>query len=168
MLHNIAYIDGQNLHLGTSFSGRQVDFEKFRVYLKDKFAIKEAYYYLGFVSEDQQDLYSQLQKAGFIVTFREHSASLKGKKKGNVDADIIFDIMKKIYEKKDFDGIVLVSGDGDYIKLVKHLIHKGVLKKVLFPNTHYSSLYKEIKHEYGMVLSTKEIREKIGHQKKPS
>lgn len=167
-MHNIAYIDGQNLHLWVSASQRQIDFTKFRIYLKDKFDIQEAYYYLGFVDNEQQDLYSQLQKAWFIVTFREHSATLKGKKKWNVDSDIIFDTMKRIYEKKDFEKIILVSGDGDYIKLIKHLIGKSLLAKILFPNNHYSSLYKDIKHQYGMVLSTQEIQQKIAYQKKPS
>ena len=40
------------------------------------------------------------------------------KKKGNVDSDIIFNIMKKLYSKEDFDKIILVSGDGDYRMLV--------------------------------------------------
>jgi hypothetical protein len=41
----------------------QLDYVKFRTYLKDKFDIQEAYYYLGFISEDEQDLYNSLQKA---------------------------------------------------------------------------------------------------------
>jgi uncharacterized LabA/DUF88 family protein len=168
MKYNIAYIDGQNLYLWISAANWQVDFLKFRIYLRDKFNIQEAYYYLGFVDNEQQDLYNQLQKSWFIVTFREHSATLKGKKKWNVDSDIVFDVMKRIYEKKDFEKIVLISGDWDYIKLVKHLIWKDLLKKVLFPNNHYSSLYKDIKHQYGMVLSAKEIQQKIAYQKKPS
>jgi hypothetical protein len=45
--------------------------------LKDKFDVQEAYYYMGFLSDDEQNLYNNLQKAGFIVVFREHSASLK-------------------------------------------------------------------------------------------
>jgi len=32
--------------------------------------------------------------------------------------------MRRIMEEKDFDKILLVSGDGDYIKLVKFLIEK--------------------------------------------
>ncbi|NVP17393.1 hypothetical protein HUU51_01620 [Candidatus Gracilibacteria bacterium] len=34
---NITFIDGQNLHLGTSSEKWKIDFKKFRVYLKDKF-----------------------------------------------------------------------------------------------------------------------------------
>ena len=48
--------------------------------------------------------------------------AMMGKKKGNVDSDIIFSIMKKIYKKELFDKIVLVSGDGDYKMLVDFFI----------------------------------------------
>lgn len=167
-MQNIAYIDWQNLHLWTTTAWWQVDFVKFRIYLRDKFNIQEAYYYLGFVDNEQQDLYSQLQKAWFIVTFREHSAALKGKKKWNVDSDIIFDIMKRIHEKTDFEKLMLVSWDGDYIKLVNYMIGKWLLLKILFPSSNYSSLYRHIKHVYGMVLWTKELIKKIGYKKRPS
>jgi uncharacterized LabA/DUF88 family protein len=78
-----------------------------------------------------------------------------------VDVDIVFEVMKRVAEKKNFDGIVLVSGDGDYIKLVRHLILKKLLKKILFPNARYSSLYKKLKNEYGINLSLSDIKKKI-------
>ena len=60
---NIAFIDGQNLHLGTKEGGWSVDHKKLRIYLRDKYKVVEAYYFLGFVSQNQQDLYDKLQKA---------------------------------------------------------------------------------------------------------
>ncbi len=44
--NNIAFIDGQNLHLGTASAGWKVDFLRFRVYLRDKFSVEEAYIFL--------------------------------------------------------------------------------------------------------------------------
>lgn len=43
---NIAFIDGQNLHLGVSSENWSIDLKKFRIFLKDKFQIEEAYYFL--------------------------------------------------------------------------------------------------------------------------
>ena len=166
MEYNVAFIDGQNLHLWTAAEKRKIDFKKFRIYLKDKFNIQEAYYFLGFLSDEEQELYSALQKAGFIIIFREHSANLKWKKKGNVDVDIVFEIMKKLIEKEPLDKIVLVSGDWDYIKLVKYLVEKWLLKKILFPNNKYSSLYNTIKTNYGMTLSVPNIRKYLEHNEK--
>lgn len=146
---NIAFIDGQNLHLGTTSNNWKVDLVKLRVYLKDKYHITEAYYFLGYVSEAEQDLYNNLQKSGFIVLFREHNPALRGEKKGNVDTDIVFEIMRNLIDNKNFNKIVLISGDGDYKKVVDYLIKKGKFKKILFPNRKFaSSLYKKLGSEF--------------------
>jgi len=55
---------------------------------------------LGYVQVANQDLYEEIQKAGFVLIFREHNTAMIGKKKGNVDSDIIFQIMKKLYKKE--------------------------------------------------------------------
>ena len=72
-----------------------------------------------------------------------------GTKKGNVDSDIIFSIMKRLYKKESFHKIVLISGDGDYFQLVSFLIQEEKFEKILFPNKKYaSSLYKKITRKY--------------------
>ena len=162
---NVAFIDGQNLHLGTRETGWTIDHKKFRIYLKDKYKIKEAYYFLGYTSESEQDLYDNLQKAGFILSFREHSLALKGKKKGNVDSDIIFSAMKKLVDDEPFDKIFIVSGDGDYKKLADFLIKKGRFGKMLFPNKKFaSSLYNTFGREYFDYLEETDVRSKIGYK----
>lgn len=162
---NIAFIDWQNLHLWTKSENWKIDFNKFRVYLKDKFKVKEAYIFLWFLDEEQQKLYTNLQKAWYIIQFREHNANMKWKKKWNVDVDIVFEVMKRLIEENNFNKIVLVTWDGDYIKLVKYLIEKNKLEKILFPNKRYSSLYKKIKDRYWMNLSDERVKAKIKYDK---
>jgi uncharacterized LabA/DUF88 family protein len=85
-----------------------------------------------------------------------------GTKKGNVDSDIIFNIMKKLYKKEQFDKVVLVSGDGDYKLVVDFLIEENRFKKILFPNKKYaSSLYKKIGSLYFDALDSIGVRGKI-------
>ena len=164
---NVAFIDGQNLHLGTREKGWSVNHDRFRTYLRDKYKIAEAYYYLGYVSEDAQDLYDNLQKAGFILSFREHSSAMKGHKKGNVDSDIVFGVMRKLVENEPFEKVYIVSGDGDYKKMVDFLIKKGRFGKMLFPNMEFaSSLYKKLGSEYYANLGDKAVRAKIAHAHK--
>ena len=146
--NNLAFIDGQNIHLGTTQNGWAVDHVKFRVYLKENYNVSEAQYFIGYVSEEEQDLYKNLQKAGFIVVFKEHNLILKSKKKGNVDADIVFEVMKNVLDNKDFNKVILASGDGDYKKLTDYLIEKDKFLKILFPNKEFaSSLYKNLGSE---------------------
>jgi uncharacterized LabA/DUF88 family protein len=126
--------------------------------------VEEASYFLGFTDEAQQDLYSNLQKAGFIVCFREHHSALKATKKGNVDTDIVFEAMKVLIERDDFGKVLLVSGDGDYKKLVDYLIKKGRFEKILFPNRQFaSSLYRRLAPQYYDYLEAPAIKAKIAH-----
>lgn len=165
--NNIAFIDGQNLYYGTKDNNWKIDFKKFRIYLKDKYHVNEAYYFFGYIDEEQQPLYNNLQKAGFIVTFREHISSLKGTKKGNVDTDIVFEGMKALIERDDMNGILLISGDGDYKKMVDYLIERKKFVKILFPNMQVaSSLYKSISRKYFDHLDKESLRRKIGYTKK--
>jgi uncharacterized LabA/DUF88 family protein len=172
MEKNIAFIDGQNLYFGTTkcekcaeklekslkdmnFSnctcGKawKINLSKFRIYLKENYNVTEAYYFLGYVDEKNNNLYEKIQKAGFIIIFKEHNLALKSEKKGNIDTDLVFEIMKKLVEQPDFDKILLISGDGDYKKLINYLIENNRFKKILFPNRNFaSSLYKEFGSEY--------------------
>ena len=44
--NNFAYIDGANLHKGILELGWRLDYQRFRVYLRDKYAISKAYIFL--------------------------------------------------------------------------------------------------------------------------
>ncbi len=165
-MKNIAFIDGQNLYLGTAEDNWSIDHKRLRIYLRDKYSVDEAYYFLGYTSENGQELYNNLQKAGFIVIFKKHHELLEGKKKGNVDTDIVFEIMKSLIEE-DFDKVVLVSGDGDYKKVVDYLIKKNKFEKILFPNQRFaSSLYKKMTAKYYSHLGDPSLRKKIQYIKK--
>lgn len=152
MAQNYAFIDAQNLYMATAKREDhpwRIDLARFRIYLRDKYQVSKAFYFLGYVQDKHESIYEEIQNAGFILVFREHNPAMVGKKKGNVDSDIIFSIMKRLYHKEAFDQIVLVSGDGDYKKLVDFLIEEQKLKKLLFPDKRRaSSLYKKLGSEF--------------------
>lgn len=161
-MNNYAFIDGQNLHLGTRFDNWDIDLAKFRLYLLLKYKVSQAYYFLGYMSEKYVNIYKKIEDAGFTVIFREHSENAYGKKKGNVDTDIIFEICKSLIEKYEFSKIIIVSGDGDYKKLVNYLISKNKFEKILFPNKKFaSSLYKSITSTYFDYLDNPDLKHKI-------
>lgn len=168
-MNNIAFIDGQNLFLGTSkaLDPWQIDLMRLRVYLKEKYKVEIAYYYIGFYQDEKSDLYEAIQKIGFIMKFRQHSAIMKGNKKGNVDSDIVFDMMKKLYKKEIEGEIVLLSSDGDFYNAVEFLIEENKFAKILFPNRKSaSSLYKKISHTYHDFLDYHHTKEKIEYKKR--
>jgi uncharacterized LabA/DUF88 family protein len=169
MMANQAFIDGQNLHLGTTKARPtwKIDLARFRVYLRDKYKVDKAYYFLGVYDGAHQKMYDLIQSAGFILVFREHANSQISKKKGNVDTDVVFYMLSKIIDKEKFDGIVLVSGDGDYWRTVNYLIGKNRFAKLLAPNRRaISSLYKRIPDRYRDFLDDKSIKSKIEYKKR--
>lgn len=166
---NEAFIDGQNLRLGTTKASKpwKVDLSRFRIYLEKKYEIKNAYYFLGYYSSEHEKLYKEIQEAGFVLIFRKHNENMSSIKKGNVDTDIVFEIMRKLVEKEKFEKVFLVSGDGDYYKMVQFLILKGRFGKLLAPDEkRMSSLYRSLSPQYYAFLGQNDIRKKIGKRKK--
>jgi len=141
--NNYAFIDAQNLNQGTLRQGWKLDCKRFRVWLRDKFGVTEAFYFIGFLPENTQ-FYSQLQKWGYNLIFKQTIAH-KGIIKGNVDAELVLQAM---IELENFDKAVIVTGDGDFACLVRHLRQEGKLKAVVPPQTKKCStlLKKEAPH----------------------
>lgn len=130
---NFAYIDGANLYKGVKSSDWRLDYKRFRVWLSEKYVVKNAYIFIGLIPR-YKDLYAYLQECGFILIFKEVIYDGEGKAKGNCDADLVLQAACDTYENK-FDSAVLVSSDGDYASLVKFLMGRGKLRAVLSPHT---------------------------------
>ena len=161
-MHNLAFIDGQNLYRNTTECGWKIDLARLRIYLSDKYDVSRAYYFLGAVDESNYGLYELIQTCGFILVFREHNQNMIGYKKGNVDTDIVFSVLTKIIDGVEFNKVVLVSGDGDYFKMVRYLIDHKKFAKLLAPNRHStSSLYKPLTPKYVSYLDAPGLKQKI-------
>src|SRR3989344_790260 len=122
----VAYIDGANLHNGTKSLGWDLDYKKFRVWLKEKFHVMRAYIFIGLVPRFK-DLYADLQEAGYILIYKEVTYDGTGKIKGNCDADLVLKAVVDFYEKQ-CEQAILVSNDGDYAPLVKFLKEKDTFQ----------------------------------------
>src|SRR3990167_7926505 len=127
--NNFAYIDGANLHKGTESLDWKFDYKRFRIWLREKYGVEQAYLFLGFVPK-YKDLYIRLQEYGYTLVFKEVIFDGEGKAKGNCDADIVVHVMQDAYENK-FAKAILVSSDGDFSPLVKFLISKNKMEIVL-------------------------------------
>src|SRR3989344_2061250 len=129
--NNFAYIDAANLHRGVIQLGWQLDYKKFRIWLKEKYGVAQAYLFIGLVPK-HKDLYTSLQEAGFTLIFKEVTYDGDGKVKGNCDADLVLKVMQDAYENA-FREAVLVSSDGDYAGLVKFLLERKKFSTILSP-----------------------------------
>jgi len=57
--NNYAFIDGQNLYLSVSEQGWQLDFARFRTYLRDQYGVERAFLFIGYIATNQR-LYTYL------------------------------------------------------------------------------------------------------------
>ena len=129
--NNVAYIDAANLHNGSKSLGWELDYARFRVWLKEKYAVQTAYLFIGLIPK-YKSLYTKLQKDGYTLVYKEVVYDGKGKPKGNCDADLVLQATRDVFESS-FDGVVLVTSDGDYSSLVSFLKEKGKLVSVVSP-----------------------------------
>jgi uncharacterized LabA/DUF88 family protein len=163
-----AFIDSQNLNLGTQRMGWKLDWRKFRKFLADEYGVTKAFMFIGYMLENEQ-LYEYMHELGFLIVLKptldvttvhpeEETAEAiaahtpeqaKAKKeadekekpaiKGNIDADLVLYAMK---EFPNYDKAIIVSGDGDFFALVEYLEEQNKLGYILTPNWQYSSLLK--------------------------
>ncbi|MBL7150294.1 MAG: NYN domain-containing protein [Candidatus Pacebacteria bacterium] len=142
MENNFAYIDGANLHKGVKELGWNLDYKRFRKWLKDKYSIERAYIFIGLIPGNK-DLYTFLQEAGFTLIFKETTYDGKGKVKGNCDVDLVVKAVVDYYEKQ-FEKAVIVASDGDYAGLVNFFKKKDVLFSLISPNNKCSFLLRKL------------------------
>jgi len=150
-----AFIDSQNLNLSVRndiydkksgkilYTGWNLDFRRFLIYLKDKYKVERAYLFIGYVPGNES-LYKYLQESGYILIHKPTLEYSDGKKKiikGNVDAELILHTM---IELPNFSKAIIIAGDGDYYCLIEYLDSQDKLLHILIPNrfSHSSLLRK--------------------------
>ncbi|MBI2345754.1 MAG: NYN domain-containing protein [Deltaproteobacteria bacterium] len=157
--NNYAFIDSQNVNLAIREQGWVLDFGRFRRYLEDKYKVTKAFLFIGFVPQNQ-DLYTSLQKSGYILIFKPTLSLPDGKVKGNVDAEMVLHAM---IEYPNYTGALIVTGDGDFYCLVDYLIKNTKLLKLMIPNrSRYSSLFRKLMPH---IVFMNELKGKLEHHK---
>jgi len=156
--NNHAFIDSQNLNLSIQEQGWALDFGRFRKYLEDKYGITKAFIFIGYVYQ-YQDLYTSLQKDGYILIFKPTLRLPDGSYKGNVDAELVLHAM---IEFKNYDKALIVTGDGDFYCLVDYLAKNNKLLKLMVPNRNkFSSLYRKMIPD---IVFMNNLRGKLEHK----
>ena len=141
---NYAFIDSQNLNLGVRAQGWRLDWTKFKSYLQSQWKVSKAFLFIGYI-EEQEEMYTQLRKMGYTLVFKPtvvHGEEVKG----NVDVELVLHMMT---EWNNYNQAIIISGDGDFYSLVKHLIEKQKLAALVVPNRRrFSSLYAEVPEKH--------------------
>ena len=157
------FIDAANIIYGCNGAGWKMDFEKLMQYLKKKYLATRVLYYAGLDSENKKQLsfYELLQRLGYELRLIPVKRYNSGKRKGDVDARLSFEVMKYFNE---FDEAIFLTGDGDYYWLLEYLLEKSKKIKLL---AHRQSTAKELKQLFGgFFTDLSRLKEILEFQKK--
>lgn len=171
--NNFAFVDSQNLNLGTQKAGWKMDWQKFLHYLRNEHNVSNAYLFIGYMQE-HEDMYKQLHDLGYLVVLKptvgmydtkdQKNDKPKPLVKGNIDAELVLYAMKELPK---YNQAIIVSGDGDFYCLAEYLEAKKRLKAIMAPNWQYSTLLKPYEK---YVIRLDQLRAKLEHKdyrKKP-
>lgn len=170
-----AFIDSQNLNLGTQKVGWKMDWRRFRQYLAEQYNVTHAFMFIGYMAENEA-LYEQMHDLGYLVALKptleinqpSHDADGKPAKdedkpmvKGNIDTDLVLYAMKELPK---YNKAIIVSGDGDFLSLIEYLVEQDKLLHIMTPNWQYSSLLKQF-DQY--IVRIDQLRKQLAYHDRP-
>jgi len=177
-VRNYAFIDSQNLNMSIGsninhkgrriYYGWRLDFQKFRIFLKDKYKVEKAFLFIGNM-DGQEELYEAMEQAGYELVLKPTTSytDLEGNAavKGNVDTDLVLYAAAK--EFNNYDKAIIVTGDGDFLSLIEYLDSKGKLGKIIIPNkVRYSQLLTKYVNYFDYASVNRKKLEKENQQKR--
>lgn len=121
------FVDVQNIYYTTRDAfGRAFDYRAFWQHLSQQGEITLANAYaINRNIDAQKKFQSALRHIGFEVKLKPFIQRSDGSAKGDWDVGITIDIMEAAAE---LDQVVLLSGDGDFAILLKHIMQKHAIK----------------------------------------
>lgn len=158
------YIDGANLDKGISRLGWNINYEKLLVWLREKHKISKAIFFTGKI-EYMSSFYSELEKIGYIMVFRETVRGIGGKIKGNCDTEMVLRATIDMFEES-YDQAIIISGDGDFACLVNFLKSKSKIKAVFAPHSDRCSIL--LKRTGVPITFLSELKETLQKEKAPN
>ncbi len=125
------FVDVQNIYYTTREAfGRSFDYRAFWQNISQQGDISLANAYaIGRNADDQKKFQNALRHIGFNVILKPMLRRNDGTAKGDWDVGITIDILESAAQ---LDMVVLLSGDGDFSILLKHIMEKHKVKTRVF------------------------------------
>ena len=125
------FIDGANLYQSARALGFDIDYKRLLHTLANDCRFLRAYYYTALLDEQEyspiRPLVDWLDYNGYTMVTKPlkefTQATGRRKYKGNMDVEITVDVMEM---SGHVDHVVLISGDGDFRRLVEAVQRRGV------------------------------------------
>ncbi len=164
------FVDGANLYGAARSLNFDIDYRKMLELFSKQGRLVRAFYYTALPEEQEyspiRPLIDWLDYNGFtLVTkpMKEYTDSLGRRKvKGNMDIELAIDMM----EMAPFlDHVVLISGDGDFRRLIEAVQRKGLRATVISTiRTQPPMISDDLRRQADMFIDLTELMPMIGRQ----
>ncbi len=161
------FIDGANLYATARALGFDIDYKQLLDLFTSQCNLIRAFYYTALI-EDQEyspirPLVDWLDYNGFTMVTKPTKeftdAAGRRKIKGNMDIELAIDVMEMA---QHLEHIVLISGDGDFRRLVEAVQRKGVRVTVVSTvRSQPSMIADELRRQADTFVDLYDLREKI-------
>lgn len=149
------FVDVQNMYYSAKhLYGRKLDFkELLRFAVQGRNLIRAITYVIRADVKEEEGFFEALKKIGYEVKTKDLQVFYGGAKKGDWDIGLAMDTIELAPK---LDTIVIVSGDGDFVPLVRHLKHAlGCRVEVIaFGRSSSAKLVEEADDYYDLDLHT--------------
>jgi uncharacterized LabA/DUF88 family protein len=124
------FVDVQNMyHSAKNLYHARVNFgELLKLATSNRELVRSLAYVVKSDTDEERSFFNALEKAGYELKSKDLQIFPGGTKKADWDVGIAIDALSL---SKQLDVVVLISGDGDFIPLVKYLQFNGIIVEVL-------------------------------------
>lgn len=168
------FIDGANLYATARSLEMEIDYRRLKDFFAQRGRLVRAFYYTAIMDDQEysplRPLIDWLDYNGYtLVTkplkeFTDDSG--RRKVKGNMDMELAVDMLAMADK---VDHIVLMSGDGDFRRLIEAVQRKGVRVTVISSNsTRPSMVADELRREADQFVDLKSLFDQISRGPRPS
>jgi uncharacterized LabA/DUF88 family protein len=164
------FIDGANLYQAAKALGFDIDYKRLLQTLATDCRFVRAYYYTALLDEQEyspiRPLVDWLDYNGYTMVtkpLKEFTQSTGRRKfKGNMDVEITVDVMEM---SASLDHVVLISGDGDFRRLVEAVQRRGVRVTVVSTiRTQPPMVADELRRQADFFLDLSELQGKVARE----
>lgn len=146
------FIDNSNIFKGFQKYNIKADYEKLKNLITQNRKLQNIFLYEGAVypmSQEKKSWYKELTtRSGYIIKASFDKIAIGEVIEKKVDIKIAIDIVSLAYENV-YDRAVLVSGDGDFVPVVKKVKKLGKIVELwAFRYSIANSLKRELEKEY--------------------
>jgi uncharacterized LabA/DUF88 family protein len=164
------FIDGANLYQAAKALGFDIDYKRLLQTLASDCRFVRAYYYTALLDEQEyspiRPLVDWLDYNGYTMVtkpLKEFTQSTGRRKfKGNMDVEITVDVMEM---SANIDHVVLISGDGDFRRLVEAVQRRGVRVTVISTiRTQPPMVADELRRQADYFLDLSELQGRVARE----